>query len=73
MGNVLDMVKQLVKDLTDVLTSVLALGIIGALAFGDVGMGIDVIGNVMGLIEQLASMGVVGLIAVAALIAIVNR
>ncbi|MDA9954815.1 hypothetical protein N9D54_00820 [Gammaproteobacteria bacterium] len=73
MGNVLDMVKQLVKDLTDVLMSVLALGIIGALAFGDVGMGIDVIGNVMGLIEQLASMGVVGLIAVAALIAIVNR
>ncbi|MDC3397775.1 hypothetical protein OAZ03_00045 [Gammaproteobacteria bacterium] len=73
MGNVLDMVKQLVKDLTDVLTSVLALGIIGALAFGDVGMGIDVIGNVMGLIEQLASMGVVGLIAVAALVAIVNR
>jgi|TARA_B110000483_G_C17935668_1_gene442559 hypothetical protein len=73
MGNVLDMVKQLVKDLTDVLMSVLALGIVGALAFGDVGMGIDVIGNVMGLIEQLASMGVVGLIAVAALIAIVNR
>ena len=73
MGNVLDMVKQLVKDLTDVLMSVLALGIIGALAFGDVGMGIDVIGNVMGLIEQLASMGVVGLIAVAALVAIVNR
>ena len=73
MGNVLDMVKQLVKDLTDVLMSVLALGIVGALAFGDVGMGIDVIGNVMGLIEQLASMGVVGLIAVAALVAIVNR
>ena len=73
MVNVLDMVKQLVKDLTDVLMSVLALGIVGALAFGDVGMGIDVIGNVMGLIEQLASMGVVGLIAVAALIAIVNR
>jgi hypothetical protein len=73
MGNVLDMVKQLVKDLTDVLTSILALGIIGALAFGDVGLGIDVIGNVIGLIEQLASMGVVGLIAVAALVAIVNR
>ena len=73
MGKVLDLVKQLVKDLTDVLTSILALGIIGALAFGDVGLGIDVIGNVIGLIEQLASMGVVGLIAVAALVAIVNR
>ena len=53
--------------------SVLALGIVGALAFGDVGMGIDVIGNVTSLVETLASNGVVGLLVLAALMALVNR
>ena len=67
------MLNDLVSNLTGVITGILGLGIVGALAFGDMGLGIDVIGNVTSLVETLASNGVVGLIVLAALMALVNR
>ena len=71
-----DSVKQknnLFYKTTFVITGILGLGIVGALAFGDMGLGIDVIGNVTSLVETLASNGVVGLLVLAALMALVNR
>jgi len=67
------MLNDLVSNLTGVITGILGLGIVGALAFGDMGLGIDVIGNVTSLVETLASNGVVGLLVLAALMALVNR
>ena len=67
------MLNDLVSNLNGVITGILGLGIVGALAFGDMGLGIDVIGNVTSLVETLASNGVVGLLVLAALMALVNR
>ena len=75
-GNIMDnafkMVLGLVGKLTEVLVAVLGLGIVGALVFGDMGMGIDVIGNITALVENLTSMGVVGLIVIAILMSLVK-
>ncbi len=73
MDNAWRMLNDLVSGLTGVITGILGLGIVGALAFGDMGIGIDVIGNVTALVETLASNGVVGLLVLAALMALVNR
>ncbi|MDC0484840.1 hypothetical protein OAY28_00610 [Gammaproteobacteria bacterium] len=73
MDNAWRMLNDLVSNLTGVITGILGLGIVGALAFGDMGLGIDVIGNVTSLVETLASNGVVGLLVLAALMALVNR
>ena len=72
MDNAFKMVVALVGKLTEVLVAVLGLGIVGALVFGDVGMGIDVIGNITALVEGLTSMGVVGLIVIAILMSLVK-
>ena len=73
MDNAWRMLNDLVSNLTGVITGILGLGIVGALAFGDMGLGNDVIGNVTSLVETLASNGVVGLLVLAALMALVNR
>ena len=73
MDNAWRMLNDLVSNLTGVFTGILGLGIGGALAFGDMGLGIVVIGNVSSLVETLASNGVVGLLVLAALMALVNR
>ena len=73
MDNVWRVIGDLVSNLTTVITGILGLGVVGALAFGDMGLGIDVIGNVTSLVETLASNGVVGLLVLAALMALVNR
>jgi hypothetical protein len=73
MDNAWRMLNDLVSNLTGVITGILGLGLVGALAFGDMGLGIDVIGNVTSLVETLASNGVVGLLVPAALMALVNR
>jgi len=54
MENALRMLGDIVGQLTSVLVAVLGLGIVGALAFGDMGMGIDVIGNITALVSDLA-------------------
>ena len=72
MENALRMVGDIVGQLTSVLVAVLGLGIVGALAFGDMGMGIDVIGNITALVSDLASSGVVGLLVIAILLSLVK-
>ena len=45
--------------------------LVGALVFGDV-LGLDVIGNITGLVEMLTSNGVVGLLVLAILMSLVK-
>ncbi|MDC1124313.1 hypothetical protein OAT15_04610 [Gammaproteobacteria bacterium] len=71
MDNAWRMIGDLVSNLTSVITGILGLGIVGALAFGDV-LGLDVIGNITTLVEQLATSGVVGLLVLAVLMSLVK-
>ena len=72
MDNAMRMIGDFIKSLTGVLMSVLGLGIVGALAFGDMGLGIDVIGNITNLVSELAAGGVVGLLVLAVLMSLVK-
>ena len=71
MDNAWKMINDLVSNLTSVIVGILGLGIVGALAFGDV-LGLDVIGNITGLVEMLTSNGVVGLLVLAILMSLVK-
>ncbi|MDG1948178.1 MAG: hypothetical protein P8I49_00795 [SAR86 cluster bacterium] len=71
MDNAWRMIGDLVSNLTSVITGILGLGIVGALAFGDI-LGLDVIGNITTLVEQLATSGVVGLLVLAVLMSLVK-
>ena len=71
MDNAWKMINGIVKSLTEVLIGVLGLGIVGALVFGAV-LGLDVIGNITGLVEMLTSNGVVGLLVLAILMSLVK-
>ena len=53
MDNAWKMINDLVSNLTSVIVGILGLGIVGALAFGDV-LGLDVIGNITALVEELS-------------------
>ena len=72
MDNAWRMIGDLVSNLTSVITGILGLGVVGALAFGDMGLGIDVIGNITALVSDLAGMGVVGLLVLAVLMSLVK-
>ena len=71
MDNAWKMINGIVSNLTDVIIGILGLGIVGALAFGDV-LGLDVIGNITALVEELATGGVVGLLVLAVLMSLVK-
>ena len=71
MDNAWKMINDLVSNLTTVIVGILGLGIVGALAFGDV-LGLDVIGNITALVEELATGGVVGLLVLAVLMSLVK-
>ena len=71
MDNAWKMINDLVSNLTSVIVGILGLGIVGALAFGDV-LGLDLIGNITALVEELATGGVVGLLVLAVLMSLVK-
>ena len=71
MDNAWKMINDLVSNLTSVIVGILGLGIVGALVFGDV-LGLDVIGNITALVEELATGGVVGLLVLAVLMSLVK-
>ena len=58
MDNAWRMINDLVSNLTSVI-GLLGLGIVGALAFGGPVLGLDVIGSITALVEDLAGMGVI--------------
>tara|TARA_Y100001949_G_C15733648_1_gene220503 strand:- start:229 stop:465 length:237 start_codon:yes stop_codon:yes gene_type:complete len=76
-GNIMDnafkMIKGLVAELTSVVIGLAGLGIVAAIVFGGPVFGLDVIGGITTLVEDLSSSGVVGLLVLAILYTLVNK
>tara|TARA_R110002020_G_C16316931_1_gene774336 strand:- start:6310 stop:6534 length:225 start_codon:yes stop_codon:yes gene_type:complete len=73
MENVFEKIKGFFKGMTDLLFAFLTIGILVQVLFGAPVFGMDVVGNVVGLIESLGSSGFVGLLAVVALVSLINK
>ena len=67
------MISDLVIQLTNIVIGLAGLGIVAAIVFGGPVFGLDVIGGITGLVEDLSSNGVVGLLVLAILYSLVNR
>ena len=61
MNNVITIVNDMVKGLTSIFVGLLGLGVVAGIVFGDL-MGIDVVGGLLGLVNQLGEAGFVGLL-----------
>ena len=73
MDNAWRMIGDLVSNLTSVIVGILGLGIVGSLAFGDMGVtGLDPITHITTFVSELAGMGVVGLLVLAVLMSLVK-
>ena len=68
MDNAWSMIKNLVSELTSVVIGLAGLGIVAAIIFG-----LDVIGGITTLVEDLSSNGVVGLLVLAILYSLVAK
>jgi hypothetical protein len=73
MDNAWRMISDLVSQLTNIVIGLAGLGIVAAIVFGGPVFGLDVIGGITGLVEDLSSNGVVGLLVLAILYSLVNR
>ncbi len=73
MENVFEKIKGFFKGITELMFAFLTLGILVQVLFGAPVFGMDVVGNVVGLIESLGSSGFVGLLAVVALVSLLNK
>ena len=72
MDNALNMIGGLVKSLTSILVSVVGLGVVAGVVFGDTWFFGDVLTNLVGLIQGLGDAGLVGLFAAAILIGLLK-
>jgi len=61
MNNVIAIVNDAVKGLTSIFVGLLGLGVVAGIVFDDL-MGIDVVGGLLGLVNQLGEAGFVGLL-----------
>ena len=73
MDNAFKMIKGLGAELTSVVIGLAGLGIVAAIVFGGPVFGLDVIGGITTLVEDLSSSGVVGLLVLAILYTLVNK
>jgi hypothetical protein len=73
MENVFEKIKGFFKGITELMFAFLTVGILVQVLFGSPVFGMDVVGNVVGLIESLGSSGFVGLLAVVALVSLLNK
>ena len=73
MENVFEKIKGFFKGMTDLLFAFLTIGILVQVLFGAPVFGMDVVGNVVGLIDSLGSSGFVELLAVVALVSLINK
>ena len=73
MENVFETIKGFFKGITELMLAFLTVGILVQVLFGSPVFGMDVVGNVVGLIESLGSSGFVGLLAVVALVSLINK
>ena len=73
MDNIFGMIKGFFSGVTDLLMTLLSVGILVQVLFGGAVFGIDVVGNVTALIESLGNSGFVGLLAVIVLVKLIDR
>jgi|TARA_R110000765_G_scaffold131027_1_gene229560 hypothetical protein len=73
MENVFEKIKGFFKGMTELMFAFLTIGILVQVLFGAPVFGMDVVGNVVALIESLGSSGFVGLLAVVALVSLLNK
>ncbi|NCX77053.1 MAG: hypothetical protein EBW94_00105 [Proteobacteria bacterium] len=66
------MIKGLVTSLTSILVAVVGLGVVAGVVFGESWFFGDVLGNLVGLIQDLGDAGLVGLLAAAILIGLLK-
>ena len=72
-SKVFDGVVGFTKKLTELLLTVLSLGVVAQILLGEAMFGMDVIGNVVAVIDSLGNGGVVGIIAIVVLISLLGK
>jgi hypothetical protein len=73
MDKIFGMIKGFFSGVTDLLMTLLSVGILVQVLFGAPVFGIDVVGNVTDLINTLGNSGFVGLLAVIVLVKLIDR
>jgi hypothetical protein len=73
MDNIFGTIKGFFSGVTDLLMTLLSVGILVQVLFGAPVFGIDVVGNVTSLIEALGNSGFVGLLAVIVLVKLIDK
>lgn len=68
MNNVMTMVLDFVTNLTKIAVSLIPLGVLVGLLFGDIGSIANVVNNLVALVESLGGAGLVGLLVTIILI-----
>ena len=67
------MIGDLVSSLTSILVGVIGLGVVAGIVFGNTWFFGDVLSNLVGVISSLGDAGLVGLLAAAILIGLLNK
>jgi len=73
MDNIFKSIKGFFTNVSDLLITFLSVGILVQVLFGGAVFGMDVVGNVTGLINTLGNSGFVGLLAVILLMKILDK
>jgi len=73
MDNIFNTIKGFFTNVSDLLITFLSVGILVQVLFGGAVFGMDVVGNVTGLINTLGNSGFVGLLAVILLMKILDK
>ena len=73
MDNVMRMIGDLVSSLTSILVGFIGLGVVAGIVFGNSWFFGDVLANLVSVISSLGDAGLVGLLAAAILIGLLNK
>ena len=73
MDNIFKTIKSFFTNVSDLMMTFLSVGILVQVRFGGAVFGMDVVGNVTGLINTLGNSGFVGLLAVILLMKILDK
>ena len=68
MNNVINMVRDFITGVTGIFVSLISLGVVAGIVFGNATFISDVVSNLVALISSLADAGLVGLIAAVILV-----
>jgi hypothetical protein len=73
MDKIFGTIKSFFSGVSELLITLLSVGVLVQILFGGAVFGIDVVGNVTGLIDSLGNSGFVGLLAVIILVKMIDR